>query len=610
MLGRARVSLLLAFALGFAAAVGCTGSGGGRAAGAAGADGSTSAGGSAGAGDSAGGAGAGGHITGGADAGVDATIKPDGAIAEGGAGAGGTGGGGGAAGSPCASTAPLAGVYYVDATAGLDTNAGSTPATAWQTLARVNGTTLQPGNAVCFKAGGAWTGQLAPKGSGTAAAPIVFDSYGTGNRPRIAAGTGVLDTVLLLNVQYVELNNLEVTNDQGGPGDLRGIAIRGQDAGVLNHVYVRNCFVHDVTGVVNWIGGSVADNQPPWVTFQAGWDASKRTGGIVVEVLSQNGTKTWFNDVLIENNQVEDTSFGGIIFKQWDGGLGWGVRASASDTHFTPHTNVVVRGNYLSQTNTIYGCNTIYVTGSRHVLVERNVTKDAGTSAIEVYNSDDVRVQYNETFGTVRKAGGADSNGIDADRATTAAIVQYNYIHDNGDGILLAQFAFGDSIVRYNLIINNSRNAINLHSDPAATNQTYNNLFFISGLSTGNLIATSGTADQLVASYVLQNNILHSTLAAAQVVTGSGVSYANNLFSGVTAVGTASRSGAPLFVNSATHPNGGPAGPALSQLTGFQLQAGSPAINAGVVIANNGGVDFWGNPLYTGAPDIGPQESK
>ena len=64
-----------------------------------------------------------------------------------------------------------------------------------------------------------------------------------------------------------------------------------------------------------------------------------------------------------------------------------------------------------------------------------------------------------------------------------------------------------------------------------------------------------------------------------------------------------------MFVNSATHPSGGASGPALSGLAGFQVRAASPAVNAGVAITNNGGVDFWGNPLYNGTPDIGPFEA-
>ena len=525
-----------------------------------------------------------------------------------GAGGGGVTSTGGATNSKC-SGAAATGVFYVDPTLGLDTNDGSTPALAWQSLTKVNATTLQPGGALCFKSGGTWTGQLAPRGAGSTAAPITIDQYGTGNKPSISAGTSDLQALLLFNVQYIEVNNLELSNKKSGPGDYRGISVRGSDVGAVNHVTIRNCFVHDVTGAVNWIGGDVADNQAPWVTFQTGWDASKRTGGIVVEVESKNGTKTWFNDVLIENNVVQDTSFGGIVFKQLDGGYGWGVRSSATDAKFAPHTNIVVRGNYISQTNTSYGCNAIYLTGAQHVVVERNVTKDAGTSAIEIYNADDVKVQYNETFGTVKKAGGADYNGIDADRATTKTIIQYNYVHNNGDGILLCQIAFGNAIVRYNILVNNSRNGINLHSDSSATDEIYNNLFFIDGINSGNLTATSGGTAELAATYALSNNIFHSTRSAASVVTGGGVSYANNLFDGVAAVGTAAQTGAAVFVNSAVRPSGDQSGPALSALAGLKVSAGSPAINHGVSIANNGGVDFWGDTLYTGTPDIGPYEA-
>jgi hypothetical protein len=94
------------------------------------------------------------------------------------------------------------------------------------------------------------------------------------------------------------------------------------------------------------------------------------------------------------------------------------------------------------------------------------------------------------------------------------------------------------------------------------------------------------------------------------VVTGGGVTYSNNLFSGVTAVGSAAQSGDPMFVNSATRPSGGMSGPATpAQLAGLQVKTGSPAIDNGVSITGNGGVDFWGGTLYTRTADIGPYEA-
>jgi hypothetical protein len=560
-------------------------------------------------GSDAGSAGAGG--TGGSLGGASGAAGAAGAAPNGGSGGGasGAGGSGGAPASACVDGAPSA--YFVDSAAGDDTRSGTSAATAWRSLTPVNARTFQPGERVCFKAGGTWTGQLAPRGSGSATAPIIVAQYGSGAKPRIAAGASDLQALLLVNQQYWEVNDLELTNDKSAPGDYRGISVRGRDAGVLNHIVIRNTFVHDVSGVVNWIGGDVADDDPPWVKFQTGWDASKRTGGIVFEIETANNTPTWFDGVTIENNVIQDVSFGGIVFKQLEGTVGWGVRSSRTDSRFKPHKNIVIRGNYVSQTGTSYGCNGLYVTGAQAVLIDRNVVKDAGTSAIEAYNADDVVIQRNETYGTVRKAGGADYNGIDADRATTKTVIQYNYVHNNGDGILLCEFVFGDSVVRYNLIVNNSRYGINLHSDSAATNETYNNLVFAEGLNSASLISTSGDGSHLAAAYAIRNNIFHTSRTADAARTGSGVAYTNNLFSGLPAVsgGTGSRTGNPMFVDSTMRPNGTMSGPALEMLGGFKLRAGSPATNNGVTVANNGGHDFWDAALYVGAPDIGPYEA-
>jgi hypothetical protein len=75
--------------------------------------------------------------------------------------------------------------YYVDSSAGSDSAAGTSTATAWRSLAKVNGFAFQPGDQINFKRGGSWTGTLTLSRSGTAASPIVVDAYGSGNLPVI-----------------------------------------------------------------------------------------------------------------------------------------------------------------------------------------------------------------------------------------------------------------------------------------------------------------------------------------------------------------------------------------------------------------------------------------
>jgi len=549
--------------------------------------------------------------TGGVVPGTGGTARSGGAGGGGAAGGSqGTGASGGSTGGAAAACDGVSPAYYLDSAAGDDAADGKTPGTAWKSLAKINAVALQPGDHVCLKAGGKWTGRFHPSGSGSASAPIVVSQYGTGARPSIAAGAMDDSAVYLLNQQYWEIANLEVTNTKSSPGDYRGISVNGQNGGTLNHIVIRDCFVHDVTGEVDWIGGDTADNQPG-VTFETGWDAAKRTGGIVFDVQAGSGTvvKTTFNDVLVEGNTVQNCSFGGIVFKQLDGTVHWGNRSSAGDTTWTPHRGVVVRGNYVNQTGSALACDGIYATNMQSSLIEQNVINGAGTSAIELYQTDSVVVQKNEVFGTKRKANGADWNGIDTDKATTKTVIQYNYIHDNGDGILLCQFPFGDSIVRYNILQNNSRYQIYLHSDPSTASQIYNNTVY----NDRSLTAVAyGYGDALMATYTLQNNIFFAAAASGVLTTAAKITYDHNLYFGSGIMlpagdGKAVRSD-PKLAAPGTGSSGAASGPAFSSLGGYKLQAGSPAIDAGIVVPNSGGMDFWGSPVVR-APDIGAFEA-
>src|SRR3954452_22696066 len=190
---------------------------------------------------------------------------------------------------PSAAAAATGVAYYVDAAGGSDANPGTGAAAPWKSLAKGNATAFRAGDQILLKAGQVWSGQLWPKGSGAAGSPIVLSSYGSGARPRIDGASRVTSTVKLHDQQYWEIRNLEITNTAPATGtaganlkDLRGIHISGDNGQTLNYLHVDGVYVHDVSGLVSWIGGSTADNEPG-VSFRTGWDNSKKTGGIVFD---------------------------------------------------------------------------------------------------------------------------------------------------------------------------------------------------------------------------------------------------------------------------------------------------------------------------------------
>lgn len=518
--------------------------------------------------------------------------------------------------------------YYVDCSGGADARAGTSPDTAWQSLAKVSATTFQPGDSVLLKSGCTWTGQLWPKGSGTTAEPITVDSYGSGAQPAIAGGGRVADAVKLFNQSSWTIRGIDVSNTApatGTPGanlaDLRGIHVTGDDSQRLGHVLVDGVTVHDVTGEVNWIGGDTADDATG-VHFQTGWDRSKKTGGIVFDTTVPDpanppATPTTLDDITVQHSTISNTSFAGIVVKQYTGdapsatATGWGTRTSASDAAFAPHTNVSIHDNFISQAGTDYGCNGVYLTDVRHATVDHNVVHHAGTSGIETYFADDVTIQHNEVYGTVKKAGGADFNGIDADKATTAVTLQYNFVHDNGDGILFCQFAFGDVTARYNIVARSSRYPLYLHSDKAATALIHNNTVYNDN---GGTSLVYGYGSSLAAHYTLRDNALYSTTAGAALTTSSTITYDTNFYGGATlpipsgdthAVKGEARFAAP----SVSGPYGtADTGPQLDTALGWAPTAGSALIDAGATVTDNGGVDYRGTSLYHGAPDIGAVE--
>ena len=82
-------------------------------------------------------------------------------------------------------SAALAGgatTYYVSPS-GSDSNNGTSPGTAIQSLSRASGLQLNPGDQVLLQRGATFSGKLAVWKSGTAGSPITIGAYGSGTKP-------------------------------------------------------------------------------------------------------------------------------------------------------------------------------------------------------------------------------------------------------------------------------------------------------------------------------------------------------------------------------------------------------------------------------------------
>ncbi len=114
----------------------------------------------------------------------------------------------------CLSFVSMARVYYVSSSF-LGATSNGNLSTPWKSLSVVqsNMSLINPGDTVSFKCGDSFAGTLTLSRSGTNTAPIVFNSYGSGNKP-IFSGTGstISYLIYLYNRNYITFDGFEITD--------------------------------------------------------------------------------------------------------------------------------------------------------------------------------------------------------------------------------------------------------------------------------------------------------------------------------------------------------------------------------------------------------------
>lgn len=411
--------------------------------------------------------------------------------------------------------------YYLDASGGDDAYDGLSPATAWESFDNVNAKTFAPGDRILLKAGEVWEDQqLWPKGSGAPGLPITIDRYGDpeAGKPYIAVNgnvdnpvtwqngdfrkdkhkVGLTGAIVLRNQQYWEIHNMEISNDDDFDTDIQGSArlpgnsyvrdgisitinadlLAPGDDKIMDYFRITNNYIHHIDGPSDW--------------------QKIHYGGIVFQVFGEKSYKEYdegayyFQDVRIENNHFYKTELHAIQFAfNWfyDRDLASGEYDETGKFH-EGWEQLWVRNRDLY---------------SRDVYIGHNYAEDIGQGAIQLANTKNMLVEYNEVNGYLQRYdavscglylwAGADSvmqfNEVyggpwgeydgtpwDLEYTNFNVTYQYNYSHDNAAGWMAYMGNSSNSVARYNLSVNDNGVLVkNMLSTNYAPTYFLNNVF-------------------------------------------------------------------------------------------------------------------------------------
>jgi uncharacterized repeat protein (TIGR02059 family) len=131
--------------------------------------------------------------------------------------------------------------YYISSS-GNDSNNGKSSSTPWKTIAKVNASSFLPGDQILFNKGDSWAENLRPSSSGTAANPITFSSYGTGNLP-VICGTSVISAIWLIGKPYIIIDGFKIIDNKISSTDhsIKANIAYGITVNNSSNTIIRNC---------------------------------------------------------------------------------------------------------------------------------------------------------------------------------------------------------------------------------------------------------------------------------------------------------------------------------------------------------------------------------
>lgn len=458
--------------------------------------------------------------------------------------------------------------YYVDATSGNDANDGLTQLSPWQTINKINGHTFDPGSKIHFKRGETWTGTrlVVP------ASNLYFGVYGAGGKP-IIDGNDTVDCIVTNGKSNLIFEDLDVTQ-----GLDFGIAV-----GAVDNIKIINCDVHDC-GNDNIIYNGSTNGL---ISGGSSYNAYTRTNDD--RLISAIELKDGAHDITISGVEIY-----GCDASAFAAHYGTGIAVHSHAEYTVPYNITIDSCNIHDQGTRCYGirinnANTAAMT-DRAIVISNNTIEDGAYGGILI----------NSTAGTSYLL-----NGIS---------IENNIIAFNTNRLQLAIQNSNNITVKNNLLINN--NNAQMGQNLAITDTTNINIYNNTLYSLFDNFWSSVYIDGAFCSnVVLKNNIIGGAIASLYCIlvtatagtAGMVIDYNLYQYAGAGnrwAWGGVSMNYATWLTNNSNDANSPTRGDPLfadPPTNDFTLQAGSPAINAGVDV----GLSYLGV-----APDCGAYEKE
>jgi len=491
--------------------------------------------------------------------------------------------------------------YFVSPTG--DDNRSGSSAEPWRTLAKVNATSLQPGDRVLLEGGRAFVGplELGRDDRGTPARNAVVTSYGAG-RAVIDGGSGRAVTVD--GCDHVLLQRLKLIGAGRKTGNTSdGLYLAHSSGSTVDQVEVTG-FQHsgvEISGTQDARITNVHAHQNGFAGIRSGGDLSKNL---------------YIGYCLTENNPGDPT-----ILRNHSGN---GIIVSSVQLALVEYCESTYNGWDQPWTGN-------------------------GPVGIWTHDADRVTIQY--CIAHHNRSTASDGGGFDFDGGVTNSVLQYNYSHDNfGSGYLICQYEgaprFANNVVRYNVsqddglfdhnagifvwvggagmestlvhnntIWNTKGSAVAYgiakeHADELPEIPFYNNIFVSQGPQIFSETEGLGKIGRFRGNlyWAMGERGFHvdGFKSLEEWAAASGQERVDGRLVGLFADPALPRSGAAMLTNPAD----------LYRLVEYQLREGSPAVGAGLDLRKTfgidpGPVDFYGNPLPSeGLPAIGAHEPR